>query len=109
MSSFEIRLQQTIARATFSHPQKLSAVLSKVHRICKAQGIATRFSVEVLYAHFRCLEVLGRSATLLEELTQTTELARSNGWRPELSMLLCAIGRIHYTPGDYREAAAQWG
>ena len=109
MQSLETRLQQVIASAAFRHPRKLSAVLSEVRRICKAQEIATRFSVEVLYADFRCLEVLGQSAALLEELTQATELARSNGWSPELSMLLCAIGRVHYTQGDYREAAAQWG
>ena len=109
MQSLEARLQQVIVGAAFRHPRKLSVVLSELLRICKAQGIATRFSVEVLYADFRCLEVLGQSEALLEELTQATELARSNGWSPELSMLLCAIGRIHYTQGDYREAAAQLG
>ena len=79
MQSLEARLQQVIVGAAFRHPRKLSAVLSELLRICKAQGIATRFSVEVLYADFRCLEVLGKSAALLEELTQATELARFNG------------------------------
>lgn len=109
ISSFEARLQQIIGRATFRHPRQLSAVLSEVRRVSKTQGLANRFSVECLYADFRCLEVLGQSASLLDELVQATECARSNGWSPELAMLLCAIGRIQYTQGDYREAAAQWG
>ncbi len=109
MHALETRLQQVIERAAFRHPQMLSAVLSVLRQAHRTQGIESQFAIRVLYADFRCLEVLGRAGGLREELTQATVLARSNGWSPELSMLLCAIGRIHYTQGDYREAATLWG
>lgn len=76
---------------------------------CKAKPSPDpRAHCALLYLHFQCLEVLGQAPALLPELLHWQARALDQGWNPELARLLCALGRMAYSRGDYSEAAQHW-
>lgn len=94
----------------YRHPKLLGALLG---RLLDAPGVlpqapSGRVRLALLHARFCCLEVLGRGPELLAGLLDAQAQARAQGWHLENARLLCAVGRIAYSQGDYQDAVQRW-
>lgn len=99
---------QRVLAWRFQHPRLLAAWLGGLGEAEAARDASSRWLCSLTYLRFQCLEVLGQGQPLGPELQRLQALSLEQGWNPEQARLLCAMGRLAYSRGDYGEAAQCW-
>ncbi|QPF76106.1 diguanylate cyclase [Roseateles sp. DAIF2] len=97
-----------LRRSEFRHPRLIGALLGRLLEQDPTPPALTRRRIELEHARFRCVEVMGAAGPLLPRLLDCHGQARERGWNAESARMLCAVGRIRYGQGEYREAAQHW-
>ena len=97
-----------LRRSEFCHPRLIGALLGRLLDKTPPAPARWRLALALEYTRFRCVEVMGAAGALLPRLLDCHGQAREQGWNAESARMLCAVGRIRYGQGEYREAAQHW-
>ncbi|MBE9608201.1 ATP-binding protein [Chitinilyticum piscinae] len=89
------------------HPRLALRCYQRLQQQASAAG-NTACALDVLYQRYFTLERLGEAGQLQEELEHGLQLARQQCLAVQAGKLLEALGRVHFTHSEYREAIDCW-
>lgn len=99
---------QRAARTARRHPKLAIVLLRRLADEARAASL-TAVALDALYERYFVLERLGEARHILEELYAGLQAAESAGLAVQAGRMLEAIGRVHYTHGEYEDAIHNWG
>ncbi|WP_051534615.1 ATP-binding protein [Deefgea rivuli] len=89
------------------HPQIALSLYQRIEANAAAAGdLALQF--DALYQRYFTLERIGQAASIEGELKAALNLAEENTLATQAGRLYEALGRIHYTRSEYRDALQLW-
>jgi diguanylate cyclase (GGDEF)-like protein len=96
------------ARTARRHPRLAIALLRRLADEARSRALSA-VALDALYERYFVLERLGEARGILEELYAGLQAAESAGLARQAGRMLEAIGRVHYTHGEYEDAVHCWG
>lgn len=100
------RLSRLLAISRHNVPSAIQGLTSLEQRAADARQY--QLQLDALYLRFTILERQNKAHQLLNELSSALSLAKNNHLPQQASQILYALGRLHYTTGDYKEAVLCW-
>ena len=104
-------MHDTLRRAALTarrHPKLAVVLLRRLTDQAQAASYP-EVALDALYERYFVLERLGEARSILEELYAGLQAAESAGLARQAGRMLEAIGRVHYTHGEYEDAIHCWG
>lgn len=100
------RLHRITLISRHNHTLALQLLLNVERSV--AGSLHYQLQLDALYLRFTIQERQNKAHHLLDELYSALTLAKNRHLPQQASQILYALGRIHYTTGDYKEAVLCW-
>ncbi|MGL4995519.1 MAG: GAF domain-containing protein, partial [Deefgea sp.] len=98
---------QRLAKIARQHPRIALRIYQQIETSAKNQGDYA-LQLDALYQRYFTLERIGEAATIEAELKLALTFAEENALAWQAGRLFEALGRIHYTRSEYRDALQYW-
>nr|WP_314901009.1 hypothetical protein [uncultured Deefgea sp.] len=98
---------QRLAKIARQHPRIALRIYQQIETSAKNQGDYA-LQLDALYQRYFTLERIGEAATIEAELKLALTFAEEHALAWQAGRLFEALGRIHYTRSEYRDALQYW-